>query len=191
MDYKMLVNKDNLLDENYVPENLVIVNGPTGKKLDSSYVNKLDLIAYEYFLLMQKAALRKNYKIYIDSSYRSYQYQRELFNDLVLKKGYDYAIKYCAIPGSSEHQTGLAIDIIFKRNGIMIEEQSWRDSEIIWLMNNSFHYGYILRYPIGKERITGYNFEPWHYRFCGIELATELFNRNETLEEYYIRKRIK
>ena len=191
MDYEILVNKDNLLDENYVPENLVLVDGPTGKKLDDSYVNKLNLMAYKYFLLMQKDALRKGYRIYVDSSYRSYQYQKELFDDLVLKKGYDYAIKYCAVPGASEHQTGLAIDIIFKRNGIMIEQQSWRDPEIIWMINNSFKYGYILRYPLGKERITGYNFEPWHYRFCTPDLARRLYNNSETLEEYHIRKRIK
>ncbi len=191
MNYEILVNKNNLLDSTYVPEHLIEVHAPTGEKLDPNYINRIDIVAYQYFLEMQKKALQFGYEIFIDSSYRSYDYQQKLFSDLVLKKGYEYAKKYCAIPGSSEHQTGLAIDVILRRNGNMIENFTDDEPEIVWLIHNSYIYGYILRYPKNKESITGYNYEPWHYRFCGLDLAKFLYNNDETMEEYYTRKRKK
>ena len=191
MNYDILVNKRNPLGSEYIPENLVEVQGPTGEKMDPNYINKMDFLAYRFFLEMQKAALEEGYEVFIDSSYRSYEYQQRLFVDLVLKKGYYYALKYCAMPGSSEHQTGLAIDIILRRNGIMIDNFDESDPEIEWLITNSYNYGYILRYPKNKQSITGYSYEPWHYRFCCPALATLLHDNDETLEEYYIRQRIK
>jgi D-alanyl-D-alanine carboxypeptidase len=143
---------------------------------------------YAHFKDMQKDALKEGYEIFVDSSYRDYAYQERVFNQNALEKGLDHAMKFVAPPGGSEHQTGLAFDVIFRRNNEMIETQLETDPEIIWLFANSYKYGFILRYPKGKEDITGFNFEPWHFRYVGIELAEKLYSSNQTLEEYYALK---
>ena len=188
MDYTILVNKENLLGEDYIPEDLITINEPTGSKLDPTYKNRLNEEVYAQFKAMQAAALEAGFEIFVDSSYRDYAYQKRVFEKTALEKGIDHATNFVAPPGGSEHQTGLAFDIIFRRNGEMIEEQYETDPEIIWLFDNSYKYGFILRYPKGKEDITGFNFEPWHFRYVGLELAEELHNNNETLEEYYALK---
>ena len=187
MDFLILVNKENHLDSDYIPYNLIELHEPTGKKVDSTYVNRLNQTAYNFFKVMQLAAKKEGLEIFIDSSYRSYEYQMRVFHETVKEKGLEHANKYCAIPGSSEHQTGLAIDIIARRNGVMIEESYENDLEMIWMRNNSYKYGYILRYPKGKENITGYNFEPWHFRFVGVDVSNFMHDNNiSTLEEYHI-----
>ena len=110
-----------------------------------------------------------------------------VFDRFVDEVGYEEACKKVALPGSSEHQTGLAFDIAYMKNGEYQEKTSDEDPEIIWLKENSYKYGFILRYPLGKEKITGYSYERWHYRFVGIELATTLYEEGLTLEEYYER----
>ena len=185
MDYAILVNNENLLARDYVPEGLVEIHEPMGSKLDKTYVNRLNADVYKAFKEMQKDALKEGYEIFVDSSYRTYEYQERVFNDVVLKKGMEYAKKFVAKPGGSEHQTGLAMDIIFRRDGVMIEEQKEDDAEIKWLFSNAHKYGFILRYPKGKEDITGYNFEPWHFRYVGKTLAEKLYADDMTLEEYY------
>ena len=188
MNYEILVNKENLLPSDYVPETMVEIHEPMGSKLDESYVNRLDKEAYACFKQMQTDALKEGYEIFIDSSYRPYEYQERLFNSIASEKGLDHATKYVAPPGGSEHQTGLAIDVIFRRNGEMIEEQKEDDPEIMWLFSNSHKYGFILRYPKGKEGITGFNFEPWHFRYVGRVLAQEIYQNGLTLEEYHRQK---
>ena len=185
MDYTILVNKENLLPSDYVPEDLVEIHEPTGSKLDKTYVNRLNREVYSAFKDMQKGALKEGYEIFVDSSYRSYEYQERVFNKVVLEKGVEHAQRFVATPGGSEHQTGLAIDIIFRRNNKMIEEQTEEDPEIKWLFMHAHQYGFILRYPKGKEEITGFNFEPWHFRYVGKKLSKELFETHITLEEYY------
>ena len=185
MDYTILVNKENLLPRDYVPEELVEIHEPTGCKLDKTYVNQLNIEVYRAFKEMQKDALKDGYEIFVDSSYRSYEYQERVFNKVVAEKGMEHARKFVATPGGSEHQTGLAIDIIFRRNNKMIEEQTENDPEIEWLFSNAHKYGFILRYPKGKEKITGYNFEPWHFRYVGKKLSEEIYTSNITLEEFY------
>lgn len=185
MDYTILVNKNCLLSADYVPENLVEIHEPTGSKLDNTYINRLNIEAYRAFKQMQKDALKEGFEIFVDSSYRTYQYQKKIFEDVVIKKGMKYALKFVAQPGASEHQTGLATDIIFRRNNKMIEEQSENDPEIKWLFLNAHTYGFILRYPKGKEKITGFCFEPWHFRFVGKETAEKIFDTGLTLEEYH------
>lgn len=184
MDYTILVNKQHLLAEDYVPENMVEIHEPTGFKLDKTYINRLNETAYKAFKTMQKAALNSGYEIFIDSSYRTYEYQKMLFNSCVAEKGREYAVKFVAVAGASEHQTGLAIDIIFRRNNEMIEEQNESDAEIKWLFTNAHKYGFILRYPKSKESITGFNFEPWHFRYVGEKAAAEIYALGLTLEEY-------
>ena len=191
MNYKILINKENLLPSDYVPETLIEVHEPMGSKINPTYINRIDKEVYLHFKEMQQDALKEGYEIFIDSSFRSYEYQERVFNKTALEKGFDYATKYVAPPGGSEHQTGLAFDIIFRRNGEMIEEQLETDPEIIWLFNNAHKYGFILRYPKGKEEITGFNFEPWHFRYVTKELAEVLHNNGETLEEYYKKQKTK
>ena len=189
MDFTILVNKDNLLGEHYVPEDMIEIHEPMGSKIDPTYKNRLNKEAYKHFKDMQAAALEAGFEIFVDSSYRPYEYQKRVFEKTALEKGIVHATNFVAPPGGSEHQTGLAFDIIFRRNGEMIEEQYETDPEIIWLFQNSYKYGFILRYPQGKEDITGFNFEPWHYRYVGLELAKELHDKGFTLEEYYELKR--
>lgn len=122
--------------------------------------------------------------IIVDSGYRSYNYQQVVLDALIKEKG-DEAFKLVALPGASEHQTGLAIDFAYYENGIYNDDVKENDKEAIWLKNNAWKYGFILRYPKGKENVTGYNFEPWHFRFVGLKLAKYLFKNDLTLEEYY------
>ena len=185
MNYDILVNKENLLPSDYIPEDMIEIHEPMGSKIDQTYVNMLNIEAYKWFKIMQIDAYKLGYEIFIDSSYRSYTYQEQVFNTNVVEKGLDHATKYVAPPGGSEHQTGLAFDVIFRRDGEMIEEQKEEDPEIVWLHKNAYKYGFILRYPKGKEESTGFSYEPWHFRFVGKELAKELHDENLTLEEYY------
>ena len=188
MDYEMLINKDNHLTREYVPEELYEIHEPMSSKLDESYINRLNLVALIGFKLMQHEARKEGYVFYIDSSYRTYEYQERIFNQNVIDNGIEHAQKYVALPGTSEHQTGLAIDIVISKNEKLQEDFIDSDPEAIWLFNNAHRFGYILRYPKGKQDITGYNYEPWHFRFVGTELATKLHEEGLTLEEYYHQK---
>jgi len=191
MDFSILVNKENLLASDYVPDEIVTIDEPMGSKIDKNYVNHLNAEVYRNFKLMQADALKQGFEIFVDSSYRTYAYQEKVFNSIAIEKGLEHALQYVAPPGGSEHQTGLAFDVIFRRNGEMIEEQLETDPEIIWLYENSYKYGFILRYPKGKEEITSFNYEPWHFRYVGKELAMELHEKDITLEEYYELKKTK
>ena len=182
MNIDMLVNKDNKLERCFVPNDMVKIYEPTDENLDPNYVNMLVKEAYINFKYMQIDALDLGYQIFIDSSYRSYEYQEQIYNYYLDKYGNDYVNKFVALPGSSEHQTGLAIDIIYKRDNEFVPCME-DDEEIKWLKSNSYKYGYILRYPFGKENITGFNYEMWHYRYVGKYLANYLYNNKLTLEE--------
>ena len=141
-----------------------------------------------YFEAMQKAAealgLRK---IIVDSGYRPYEYQQVIFDKSVAEKGLEETLRLVSLPGSSEHQTGLAIDIAYMDNGVYIEKTSDVDPEIMWLKENAHKFGFILRYPEGKEDVTNIQYERWHYRFVGVEMATILYAEGITLDEYYER----
>ena len=183
----VLVNKDNLLDSSYVPSNLYVVDENENNYL--GYLNpnlkptlRSDL--KKYLDEMQKAASFYSADFIVNSGYRSYKYQLEILNRFLNKMG-DYAYKVCALPGASEHQTGLAIDVSSIKDGVYNPNTSESDEVIKWLIDNSYYYGFILRYPKGKESITGINYEYWHYRFVGLDLAKYLYKNNLTLEEYY------
>lgn len=182
MDYKILVNKDNPLPRAHIPNNLVPAES---KYKDNIYIDKK---AKEYFNKLQKEALKHKYYIDIESGYRDYDYQEKIYNKLVEEKGFSYAITRIAGPGKSEHQTGLAIDFcIYKDDKCYIEHEIEDLSETKWIHKNAHKYGFILRYPEGKEHITKYNYEPWHLRFVG-DIAPYIYNKNITLEEYYDKK---
>ena len=179
MNYLMLVNRDNLLDKTYAPEDLV----DTGSKYKDNIL--LNNTVYQQFLLMKEDAFRNGYNIDIMSGYRSYEYQDKIYNKLVREKGLNYAIRHIAPAGASEHQTGLAIDIcVYRDDACYIEDEISEFEEIKWLHKNAYKYGFILRYLDGKEDITGSNYEPWHFRYVG-NIASYIYYNNLVLEELY------
>ena len=132
------------------------------------------------FNKMQNDAKKSNINLRIISGFRSYQTQQSLYNNYAARDGKNAADRYSARAGHSEHQTGLAADIN------SLEQTFEYTSEGKWLNNNCYKYGFIIRYPKGKESITGYMFEPWHIRYVGVDIATKLYNNGNwlSLEEY-------
>ncbi len=146
--------------------------------LPADYDPGLDPTTKSQFDVLSSAAAEEGLNIWLASGYRSYQYQEEIYNGYVDGYGKDTADTFSARPGHSEHQTGLAIDV----NTI---DDSFADTpEAEWLAENCYKYGFIIRYPKGKEDITGYKYEPWHIRYLGVEKATAVYNSGLTLEEY-------
>ena len=120
-------------------------------------------------------------KLNVISGYRTESTQENLFNNSVKKNGESHALIYSAKPGHSEHQLGLAVDF----NNVT---ENFKDTkEYEWLKNNSYKYGFIERYPKDKEFITGYGYEPWHYRYLGIDIATKIYQEGITYEEYLVK----
>ena len=187
LDVTVLVNKEHILDKDYVPLEMYDVDENEGnfhQFKDASLKPMLRSDIKEYVDKLINDAQGLGLPIIVDSGYRSYNYQQVVLDALIKEKG-DEAFKLVALPGASEHQTGLAIDFAYYENGIYNDDVKENDKEAIWLKNNAWKYGFILRYPKGKENVTGYNFEPWHFRFVGLKLAKYLFKNDLTLEEYY------
>lgn len=146
--------------------------------LPSNYAPGTDEEALAAFDEMQKAAYADGCNIYISSGYRSYERQVEIYNRYVSQDGKEAADTYSSRPGHSEHQTGLTFDL----NSI---DMSFADTpEGAWVAENCHKYGFIVRYPEGKEDITGYMYEPWHIRYLGVEKATEVYESGLCLEEF-------
>lgn len=174
----VLVNKYHKLDENYEPSDLTII--------DSKYASgtqKLRKEAQIKFEEMASDMAKDNLKIYAGSTYRSFTYQKGLYDRYVKKDGFAAAETYSARSGYSEHQLGLAVDIVNGKWDYLSEN----DKEYDYLVKNSYKYGFILRYPRGSEYVTGYMFEDWHFRYLGVELATKVFNSGLTYDEYIAR----
>lgn len=179
----ILVNKFYHLSKNYIPNDLVSLKVQYNKGLN----NKLRKECAEAFMKMVDAAKLDNVIIYNSSAYRSFEYQNNLYQKYIKRDGQENADKFSARPGYSEHQTGLCLDIN------EIGDEFDNTSEANWLKKNAYKYGFILRFPKGKENITGYKYEPWHYRYVGTEAAKTIYDDNITLEEfyaYYIEKKI-
>lgn len=186
-DYGMLVlvNKQNPLSSSYVPPDLVtpdvyLACSPGSDK------SKLRKEAADALELMFADALEQGIQLSMVSGYRSYDRQAELFADEVADCGGDEeeAAKTVARPGTSEHQTGLAVDISSPNFGNQLEEEFGSTPEGIWLQENAHKYGFILRYPKECTDHTGIYYEPWHYRYVGVGPATEIYNQGICLEEY-------
>lgn len=178
----VIVNKYYKLDKDYEPEDLTVINSKF-----ASGTQKLRKEAADKFEEMASDMLKENLKIYAGSTYRSYSYQEGLYNRYVKKDGFKEAETYSARAGYSEHQLGLAIDIVNGKWNYLSEG----DKEYTWLINNSYKYGFILRYPHESEYITGYVFEDWHFRYLGIELATKVYESKLTYDEYIARGMLK
>lgn len=180
-----LVNKIFGLPGNYIPEDLVrpkVQFSFGDAKLEKSLMRKEAAEAME---TMFAVARKEGMELAAVSGYRSYARQETLFKAEVNHVGEEKALEAVAKPGTSEHQTGLTMDISSRSNQFNLNEQFGSTKEGIWLANNAHKYGFILRYPKGKEDLTGYMYEPWHFRYVGIKVATEIYKNSWTLEEYF------
>lgn len=175
----IIVNKYYQLDNDYYYGELVTMD----KAYDNKSGSKLNKEAYAAFQKLVDAGEKEGYHIRNNSAYRSYNTQSGLYNNYKNSNGLTWADKWSARPGHSEHQTGLALDVGVKNEYSLGKFES--SPEFTWMKNNAHLYGFILRYPKGKEYITGYGYEPWHYRYVGVDVATYIYENNITYEEYY------
>lgn len=177
LNEKMLVNKYYKLDKTFAPKNIVEISNQFAYE-----DNKTSKQVYEAYRSMWNAAKKSGYTLIVNSSYRSYTDQEATWEELSNTYGEEAADKRAARPGFSEHQTGLALDIVSYGS---INNEFDQTDEFKWMKKNAHKYGFILRYPKGKEDITGYEYESWHYRYVGKETATKIYNLGITFDEYY------
>ncbi len=157
-------------------QGILVVNKTYG--LPQSYNPGVDAEANNALKTMFAAASNDGINLFVASGFRSYSYQKGLYEKYVARDGQAAADRYSARPGHSEHQTGLAFDLN------QVSSAFEGTPEAIWLEKNCYKYGFIIRYPKGKESVTGYNYEPWHIRYLGVQNATAVYNSGLTLEEY-------
>lgn len=174
----MLVNKYNALDKDFKFDDIVSVS-----VIHCYGTQSIRKEVYDKFKEMFNAAKKENLTIIINSSYRDYDYQEGLWENYADRNGETWADQYAARAGHSEHQTGLTIDVT--TYGVKEQEDFEATEEFKWLSENAYKYGFILRYPEGKEDITGYSYESWHYRYVGVNTATEIHEKGITFDEYY------
>ena len=172
--YVRLINKDHPLPEGYIPEGLIDAgipfDAPPG---DPKRLLEIKTAKAAYALF--QAAQREGLHLCGVSGYRSYERQKKLYTDS----------PYVALPGTSEHQSGLALDVSCSSLDMELIEAFAHTPEGIWLARNASLYGFILRYPKNKETVTGIPYEPWHIRFVGKDLASCLNLTGLTLEEFH------
>ena len=178
----ILVNKQNKIKESYLKKI---------KLINTKDINNKDVLiekeTYENYLKLKDFLKEKNIEIGISSAYRSIENQEKIYNEFLKKYGEEYTKTHVAVPYTSEHHTGLCLDINVKVNGCFpkdnyeLEEQKEYYESIYKYLKD---FGFILRYPKGKENITGVLYEPWHIRYVGVVPATIIMNNNWTLEEY-------
>lgn len=181
----ILVNKQFNLPGGYEPDPLVkpAVSFSYGNlELEKSYMRQDAATALEKLFSGAKQA---GIELFAVSGYRSYDRQSQVFEAEVNRVGKDKAVQAVALPGSSEHQTGLAMDISSRSANMELSEKFGETKEGKWVTENAHRYGFILRYPKGKENITGYQYEAWHFRYVGVNAATVIYEKKWTLEEYF------
>ncbi|MBQ7598000.1 MAG: M15 family metallopeptidase [Clostridia bacterium] len=196
-DYLVLVNKQSKLPDDW--ESVVVLEDaqntlPEDIALneDNDYlatdVFKVETKALEAFRALQEDCAKDGITILLDSTYRSVARQQELWAEFAEEYGEDYCKKYVAVPGYSEHHTGLAIDICVIKDGRIINDndEMIAERELFAKIHEKLaDHGFILRYPEGRDDSTGYSYEPWHFRYVGsAEIAKEIMERGLTLEEY-------
>ena len=186
-----IVNKKHRLDASDIPDDMVVIDMPatiaemTVKREVNDALN-----------LLYADASNAGIDLYVNTGYIGYYYQATLFDQYVDMAGYDYALKIQPRQGYSEHQTGYAVDFISRQNG---KYTRYNDSDrsscapqdcegndaAIWLSEHAYEYGFIQRYPKGKEEITGYDSQWWHYRYVGVDVATYMHEHGLTMEEAF------
>lgn len=180
----LLVNKTNQLPADYVPFDLT----ETKISFAPGVVPSKKLMRQEAAQALEelfKEAESQNIKLYAVSGYRSFETQRQIYTNKVAAVGQAMADQVVAYPGRSEHQTGLAMDVINQEGtGQQLTKDFAETPEGKWVHEHAYDFGFIIRYPLGKEDITGYCYEPWHLRYVGRETAQNVKDRELTLEEY-------
>lgn len=176
--YLVLTNKSTLLDSSFVPNDLVNV---TLKRENSCQLRQ---IVHESLESMFNAAKEEGYTLYVKSAYRSYQTQNTMYHNRLDRMGYDDGL--VAYPGSSDHQTGMGIDVLnytwMKKDGM--NYRFAEEAEAKWMAAHCHEYGFVIRYLKDKEDVTGIDYEPWHLRYVGVEVATYMMENYLTLEEF-------
>lgn len=181
-EYLMLVNKEVNLAESYEPKTLVLPDVPFTASSDK-VVRVMEEKAAKALEELFEAAREDGIILLANSGYRSYSIQKNLYETNLRVRGREHTEKYSAQPGASEHQTGLAMDIVAEDYQTLNE--GFDNTEAFkWLSENAYKYGFILRYLEGKEDITGYAYEPWHYRYVGLPYSEYITKNNLTLEEF-------
>ena len=179
--YIVLTNRECLLDSGYEPEDLVKLKLRRGERTDEMYLRRE---AAEALARMFSDAEEAGYTLYMKSAYRSYQTQRTMYDSRLETLGKDDGL--VAYPGSSDHQTGLGVDILnyewTKKNGMNYRFAATAEAK--WMEAHCQDYGYVLRYMEDKEESTGIKFEPWHFRYVGKEAAAYIMERHLSLEEF-------
>ena len=181
--YMVLVNKQHKLPENW-PDKIELATGTNAVGEDYLVEKK----ALEAFEKLRADLLEDGIDIELDSTYRTVEYQQKIWDEFTEEKGEDYARAYVAVPGYSEHHTGLAIDVMLIKDGEVIDDNDAMiaEKEIFAKVHERLaDYGFILRFPEGKDDITGYSYEPWHFRYIdSVEIAEEIMDKGITFEEY-------
>ncbi|MBS4929862.1 MAG: M15 family metallopeptidase [Clostridiales bacterium] len=175
----LLIKKGFSISKDYVPEDLVEVNIPTATKN-----NQMRSDAAKALETMYEDAKKEGLILAVNSAYRSYEEQQKIYDEYFRIYDEVTAASLVAVPGTSEHQLGLSVDltsqsVIDGQYGVFGSTPEYQ-----WVIKNAHKYGFILRYPSDKIDITGIANEPWHYRYVGVELATQLYEEGLTLEEY-------
>lgn len=180
----VIVNKQRALPSDYVPSDLTEPNVPFPypDKVEKRLLREPAARALEALF---SQANQEGIELYAVSGYRSYKTQKSLYDTYVRTQGEAHAAAFSAVPGKSEHQTGLAMDVSGLDSATRLEQTFADTLEGEWLAKNCADFGFIIRYPKGKEDITGYAYEPWHLRYVGKEMAEEIMSRDITLEEYF------
>ncbi|MFD2655103.1 M15 family metallopeptidase [Gracilibacillus thailandensis] len=180
----LVVNKQRKLPDGYEPDDLVEANVPyyAAEGDPKRLIRQVAAGALEDLFA---AAKEDGLELVAVSGYRSYDRQKQIYENNVETKGQDHADKFSAKPGTSEHQTGLAMDVASAALVAVLEQSFIETEEGQWLEDHAHEHGFIIRYPEGKEAITGYSYEPWHLRYVGKETATEIYQAQVTLEEFF------
>lgn len=177
----VLVNKKIRLPQNFVPKDLVSLNGQIAGSTAGFYLKAEALTQLKN---MFAEAESEGLGLKVNSPYRSYYQQQSVFNNWVRLAGLKQAESFSARAGHSQHQLGTAVDVSAKSSTSPFNQDFGKTSEGIWLAKNAAKYGYVLSYPKGKELITGYSYEPWHWRYIGVENAQKMVASSLILEEY-------
>ncbi|WP_040205779.1 M15 family metallopeptidase [Neobacillus jeddahensis] len=182
-DMMVLVNKEHALPDTGRPTDLVYPNVQFifSEKNEKRMLRKEAAEAIEALF---KGAKDDGITLLGVSAYRSYETQKNVFDNYVHRDGQQKAMTYSAVPGHSEHETGLAIDVTGGDGRCAAEDCFGGTNEAQWLAGHAAEYGFIIRYPKGKDSITGYKYEPWHIRYVGKSAAVEIASKGITLEEY-------
>lgn len=179
-DLLVVVNKYHAVSKNYKPKDLVTIDNKYGTWNNMELKSE----AYDAFLKLYKDAKKQGFNLKLCSAMRTYSTQKSLYENAVSTRGREMANIRSAYPGRSEHHTGLAIDVTSASMGWGLTQDFADYPDGQWINEHCQDYGFIIRYPKGKTDITGYDYEPWHLRYVGVDAATYIMENGLTLEEY-------